>query len=86
MTNMLIMAGFIGIIGLLLTIYFFLHYINVNKTLQWIGGITSGLFIGSLLSILILFLLWPPQINVSGILIFSVIAGITIMGRKNKVN
>ncbi|MHB1654285.1 MAG: hypothetical protein ACYCVD_17690 [Desulfitobacteriaceae bacterium] len=48
-----------GLVGFLLSMYFFFYCIRISRLLRWLGGIVGGLITGSLMALIALLIVWP---------------------------
>lgn len=61
MTVISLYMALAGIIGFLLSIYFFFYRLKLSSFWRWLGGIVGGLIGGTFMALVVLLILWPPM-------------------------
>ncbi len=60
LTILILTLGLAGLFGFLLGIYFFTYRVSLPGLLQWMGGAVGGLFMGAIMIVVTLLMIWPP--------------------------
>ncbi len=63
MAAVFLLMALAGIVGFLLSIYLFFYRLRLNTIWRWVGGITGGLLLGSLMAIIALLIFLPPIVD-----------------------